>query len=243
MTRPTRRVLAIGVHAAALCIAAACAGGARPGAAPGAASAAAAAPARRAAPADARFAQHMIHHHAQALAMTALVPARTTRADVRLLSERLEVSQRDEIAQMASWLRDRGETVPEEAAHAARHAAPGHAAERAAHHGTAHEGAHGAGHGSAATVAAGMQMPGMLTEAELGELAAATGAQFEQLFLQRMIRHHEGAITMVAELLASPGAGQDPELFGLASDVDAGQRAEIARMRGLQRASAPPAGR
>jgi uncharacterized protein (DUF305 family) len=58
-----------------------------------------------------------------------------------------------------------------------------------------------------------------------------------------MIRHHEGAITMVAELLASPGAGQDPELFGLASDVDAGQRAEIARMRGLQRASAPPAGR
>jgi uncharacterized protein (DUF305 family) len=73
----------------------------------------------------------------------------------------------------------------------------------------------------------------MLSAAELARLAAATGPAFERLFLELMIRHHEGALTMVAELLATPGAGQDSETFRLASDVDADQRAEIRRMRAL----------
>jgi uncharacterized protein (DUF305 family) len=83
-------------------------------------------------------------------------------------------------------------------------------------------------------------MPGMLTAAELARLAAATGAGFDRLFLEYMIRHHEGALAMVAELLATPGAGQEVEIFRLVSDVDADQRAEIRRMRAMQ--DAPPAG-
>jgi uncharacterized protein (DUF305 family) len=76
-------------------------------------------------------------------------------------------------------------------------------------------------------------MPGMLSAAELGRLAAARGDQFDRLFLEYMIRHHQGALTMVAELFAAEGGGQEPELFRLASDVDADQRAEIARMQRL----------
>jgi len=54
-----------------------------------------------------------------------------------------------------------------------------------------------------------------------------------------MIRHHEGALTMVATLFFTNGAGQEPEIFRLATDVDADQRAEIARMRALLGAPAP----
>jgi uncharacterized protein (DUF305 family) len=78
----------------------------------------------------------------------------------------------------------------------------------------------------------GSLMPGMLTDEELARLAAATGAEFERLFLELMIRHHEGALVMVADLFSS-GGGQEPEIFQLASHVDADQRAELARMRGM----------
>jgi uncharacterized protein (DUF305 family) len=73
-------------------------------------------------------------------------------------------------------------------------------------------------------------MPGMLTQAEMKALAAAKGAEFDRLFLQGMIKHHQGALTMVRELFASPGAGQDAEIFAFASDVDADQSMEIDRM-------------
>ena len=148
--------------------------------------------------ADVRFVQGMIGHHAQALVMTSLVPQRTARRELHLLAERIEVSQRDEIATMERWLSARGEAVP--AAHAGHQHGP---------------------------------MPGMLTPEELARLAAASGAEFDRLFLQFMIRHHEGALVMVRELLQSPGAGQESQLFQFASDVDADQRAEIARMQAL----------
>lgn len=73
-------------------------------------------------------------------------------------------------------------------------------------------------------------MPGMLTDAELDHLADARGRAFDRLFLQYMIRHHEGAVLMVEELLAS-GNGQEPNLFQLAQHIDADQRVEIARMK------------
>ena len=73
-------------------------------------------------------------------------------------------------------------------------------------------------------------MPGMLTTEEMARLAAATGAVFDRLFLEGMIQHHSGAITMVRELFATDGAGQTPEIFSYASDVDADQRMEIDRM-------------
>lgn len=151
-------------------------------------------------PADVRFMQGMIGHHAQALEMAALLPSRTEREDMKLLAKRIEVSQADEIRMMREWLEARGETVPGEHAHHA-HGAP--------------------------------RMPGMLTPEEMAALAAAKGAEFDRLFLQFMIKHHEGALMMVEDLFASAGAGQESEMFAFASDVDADQRMEIERMSAI----------
>jgi len=78
-------------------------------------------------------------------------------------------------------------------------------------------------------------MPGMLTAEEMAQLAAATGTEFDRLFLAGMIKHHGGAITMVQELFAAPGAAQESEIFAFASDVDADQRMEIDRMGAMLR--------
>ena len=64
-----------------------------------------------------RFMQGMIGHHAQALEMTALMPSRTARADMRLLAHRIELSQADEIARTERWLKVRGKSVPDNAHH------------------------------------------------------------------------------------------------------------------------------
>jgi uncharacterized protein (DUF305 family) len=83
-------------------------------------------------------------------------------------------------------------------------------------------------------------MPGMLTPEALARLRGAGGAGFDRLFLEGMIHHHEGALVMVADLLATDGAGQEPEIFQFASHVESDQRIEIARMRQLLRAISPP---
>jgi uncharacterized protein (DUF305 family) len=75
-----------------------------------------------------------------------------------------------------------------------------------------------------------MRMAGMLTDAELQQLAASRGRDFDRLFLQLMIRHHEGALSMVADLLASPRAAQDVDVNVLANDVENTQMAEIELM-------------
>jgi uncharacterized protein (DUF305 family) len=79
----------------------------------------------------------------------------------------------------------------------------------------------------------GMSMPGMLTAAELAALEAARGVAFDRQFLVLMIRHHEGALRMVADLLATPRAAQDVDVSVLANDVETVQTAEIAVMRQL----------
>ncbi len=76
----------------------------------------------------------------------------------------------------------------------------------------------------------GSMMPGMLTEDEMHALAEANGSRFDQLFLEGMIKHHGGALSMVRDLFATPGAGQEVEIFSFASDVDGDQRMEIERM-------------
>ena len=76
-------------------------------------------------------------------------------------------------------------------------------------------------------------MPGMLTAEEMAELAAARGPAFDRLFLTLMIKHHQGALTMVKALRSAPGAGQDSEINRFASDVDADQRMEIDRMAAM----------
>ena len=212
MNRPSGRTVAATLLAVALAAcgpttrAAAPAAAPEPGPAPATTSRPAAdAGQRRFTEADVRFMQQMIAHHAQALVMTALVPTHSSREDMRRLAERMEVSQRDEIAAMQSWLRERGQEVPAMDAHAGHHGAGGQHA----------------------------SMAGMATPAELARLATARGAEFDRLFLELMIRHHEGALTMVAELFGTPGAGQEPLVYAFASEVDADQRMEIARMREL----------
>jgi uncharacterized protein (DUF305 family) len=74
-------------------------------------------------------------------------------------------------------------------------------------------------------------MPGMLTAAQMDALRKASGPEFDHLFLTGMIQHHTGALQMVKDLFANPGAGQDPQLFDFASDVDNTQQAEIDIMR------------
>lgn len=167
------------------------------------------------APADARFLQQMIPHHAQALTMTEMLPERTENASLRLLAERIAVSQQDEIAQMQRWLREHGAALPDAAADGSEHA--GHTM----------DGEHA-------------MMPGMLTPAQLEQLRAARGAEFDRLFLELMIQHHEGALVMVNELFDTPGGGQSSQMYSIAAEIDADQRGEIERMRRLL-STLPPA--
>jgi uncharacterized protein (DUF305 family) len=78
-----------------------------------------------------------------------------------------------------------------------------------------------------------MMMPGMLTDEQFAQLGAARGREFDRLFLTLMTRHHEGALQMVRELFRTPGAGQEPDIFRFATDVDADQRDELVVMERL----------
>lgn len=80
-------------------------------------------------------------------------------------------------------------------------------------------------------MAAGHRMPGMLTPDQMDDLRRTRGNEFERLFLEYMIQHHEGAIVMVQDLFSTAGAGQESTVFKFAGDVDADQRMEIARMQ------------
>ena len=161
--------------------------------------------------ADAQFMRGMIAHHAQALVMAAMAPTHGASAHVGLFARKVMVSQRDEIELMESWLREHGEAVPDSNDAGAHHAM--HKDMNASDHAT--------------------RMPGMLTAAQLAQLDQARDSTFDRLFLTSMIRHHEGALVMVARLFDTPGSGQSPEIFGFATGVDADQRAEIARMQGM----------
>jgi len=153
--------------------------------------------------ADVAFMRDMIGHHAQAVQMAQMAPASAASRSVQILAERIGVAQQDEIAFMQRWLREREQPVPSsDMAHA-----------------------HGAHVDHAAL------MPGMLTADELARLQRARGTAFDRLFLTLMIKHHAGALTMVDQLLASPGAAQDDEVYKFAADVNADQDTEIARMR------------
>jgi uncharacterized protein (DUF305 family) len=82
-------------------------------------------------------------------------------------------------------------------------------------------------------------MPGMLSPQQMTALKRASGKEFDRLFLLGMIQHHEGALVMVKDLFETAGAGQNAELFGFATDVDSGQRAEIATMKRLLESKFP----
>jgi len=163
------------------------------------------------------FMQGMIHHHAQAIDMVELLKTHTTSDDMKKLGQRIELSQADEITMMRKWLQGHGSASAE--ARADKRASAMATADRPVEH--AHQ------------MAGAPMMPGMLAEQEMTRLAAAQGRAFDRLFLQFMIRHHVGALVMVQDLFATPGAAQDSDIFAFASDVDADQRMEIARMSAM----------
>ena len=76
-----------------------------------------------------------------------------------------------------------------------------------------------------------MTMPGMLTAEEMARLENSRGEEFERQFLQLMIRHHEGALKMVDDLLKTPRAAQDVDVNVFANEVVTVQTAEIDAMR------------
>ena len=81
-------------------------------------------------------------------------------------------------------------------------------------------------------------MPGMLTANQLDRLAGVDGRSFDRLFLRSMTRHHEGALTMVAQLDAA-GGGLEPEIGAFTRHVEADQAIEIGRMHDLLPGRAP----
>ena len=154
--------------------------------------------------ADVHFMSGMIGHHAQAIQMASWAPTHGAGPSVRVLCQRIINAQRDEIATMQQWLRDRQQPIPEASPKGMKMVMDG--------------------------VEHVMLMPGMLTEEQMNQLDAARGKDFDRLFLTFMIQHHKGAVQMVKELFGTYGAAQDDLVFKFASDVQVDQTTEIARM-------------
>ena len=155
---------------------------------------------------DVLFMQNMIPHHAQAVEMAALVEDRTNNEALRDIAGRIDASQADEIKFMQDWLSDRGELL------------------------TPAKNDHGAMHGEDHDHS---MMAGMATPTQMKALADAESTEFDRLFLELMIAHHEGAITMVENLTDQPGSAYDPVLYEFISDVKTDQIAEIERMNAV----------
>jgi uncharacterized protein (DUF305 family) len=160
--------------------------------------------------ADVRFMTGMIAHHAQALVLSSLAPTRGASEPVRTLAARISNAQKDEIATMERWLRERDQPVPSIEIDGTALRVDG----RSVH---------------------GRDMAGILTQAQIDKLDAARGTDFDRLFLTYMIEHHRGAVTMVDTLFGAEGAAQDGAAFRLASDINVDQNTEIDRMRRMLR--------
>ena len=136
----------------------------------------------------------MIHHHQQAVTMADWVPDRTQSTSIKLMAERMAISQQDEMALMRSWLEKRGSGPRRPLAHAQP------------------------------------SMPGMLTQASWTSSRPPSGKAFDRLFLRYMTQHHQGALTMVQDLV-DKGGGVESEIEQFILHVDSDQRIEIERMQ------------
>jgi uncharacterized protein (DUF305 family) len=150
---------------------------------------------------DVTFAQQMIPHHSQALDMAKLVPSRSTNPKVVDLASRIEKAQDPEIQQMQGWLSTWGATTS---------SMPG----------MTHESMPGMS-GS---------MPGMMSGDDMKKLEATKGAEFDKVWLDMMIKHHQGAVDMAKTELAKGG---NADAKALAQKIIDAQQAEITEMQGL----------
>lgn len=151
---------------------------------------------------DVAFAQGMIPHHGQAVQMADMALAISTNAEVRSLAEQIKAAQSPEIEQMTTWLTDWGQSVPD----------PNAMMDDNMDH------------------SGGMMMSGMMSAADMARLENASGTDFDRMFLEMMVLHHEGAIEMAEQQLAD---GMYQPTKDLAQAVITGQQAEIEEMNAL----------
>jgi uncharacterized protein (DUF305 family) len=151
--------------------------------------------------ADVTFAQQMIPHHQQAVQMAEMADVRASSAEVKELAETIQAAQGPEIDTMSGWLESWGEDVPMDMSHGDM------------------------GHG-----VDGPEMPGMMDADQMAALEDAAGAAWDQMFLQMMIEHHEGAIEMAETEVEN---GENPDAVALADKIISDQQAEITHMQDL----------
>ena len=153
--------------------------------------------------ADEQFAQMMIPHHRDAVAMAELAADRAENAEVKTLAEQIQAAQQPEIDQLTGFLNAWGAEVP-----------PSNSME-------------GMDHGSMPSASSASGMSGMMTPAQMEQLRNATGAQFDEMFLTMMIEHHRGAIGMARDVADE---GENDEVTALAKRIAADQESQIAQM-------------
>ena len=153
--------------------------------------------------ADVNFLKGMIIHHQQAIVMSRLANKRTNNKTIIDLANRIDVSQDDEINFMESWLKSRKEIMP-----------------KISHDHDMH-------------MDMDMDMVGMATPQQLKSLENSESTDFDRLFLQLMIAHHDGALEMVEDLKKYPGSANDPLLSEFVSDLVNDQSVEIERMNSI----------
>jgi len=156
--------------------------------------------------ADVAFAQNMIPHHRDAVAMAELATDRAQSPEVKTLAEQIRTAQEPEIEQLTGFLDAWGAEVP-----------PSNSME-------------GMGHGSTPSTGAS-DMGGMMTPAQMEQLGGATGAQFDEMFLTMMIEHHRSAVAAAQQEIEQ---GSNPDAKQLAEKIVADQTAEIDRMQQIQ---------
>lgn len=147
--------------------------------------------------ADVTFAQEMIPHHAQAIAMAKLAATRAAGPQVKALAQKIEGAQDPEINTMSGWLKAWGEDVPSTDMGSM------------------------AGHGA---------KPGMMSADDMTKLEKASGAEFDKMFVEMMIRHHQGAIETAKTEQTN---GKNADAKALAAQIEKAQTAEISEMQTL----------
>lgn len=167
--------------------------------------------------ADFEFMHLMIAHHGQAIEMTDLVPDRYDNEDIDTIAARMSAGQSGEIDLMESWLEANvygpGRENPAHQNYCGLNIDTGHHDGECVEIDHTHE-----------------DMQGMLTPEEMDELTDASGAEFDELFVDYMVYHHEGAISMAEEVVRE---GEHPIVYSMASEMAVEQSAEINRLRGI----------
>ena len=157
--------------------------------------------------ADVAFAQSMIPHHRDAVAMADLAADRAQDPEVKTLAEQIQAAQQPEIDQLTGFLSAWGAEV-----------SPSNSMD-------------GMGHGSTPSTSSPSGMGGMMSPAQMEQLRNATGTQFDEMFLTMMIEHHRSAVSAAQEEIEQ---GSNPDAIQLAEKIVADQTAEITRMQQMQ---------